>query len=160
MCAVASSCFPHPISLYSIWTDLKRSGKIPGAPAWRWGEWIWLIGHSGLHRVSPQGLNISSIRFFDQIRDLETQSPFAPMCVLHDAKIKEGKKLLTPMLWVIKENTIHGVRLISLTLKRSPEQNGKCRLSCPSPWYFNYCQKFVSFPLCILDLENIKQRKI
>ena len=39
-----------PPSLFSIWTDLKRSGRIPGAPAWRWGEWIWLTGPSGLHR--------------------------------------------------------------------------------------------------------------
>ena len=49
-------------SVFSIWTDLKRSEKIPGAPVWRWGEWIWLTGLSGLHRNSPQGLNISSIR--------------------------------------------------------------------------------------------------
>ena len=39
--------------------DLKRGGE----------EWIWLTGSSGLHRNSPQGLNISSIRVFDQIRD-------------------------------------------------------------------------------------------
>ena len=51
-------CSPH--SLFSIWTDLKRSEKIPGGPKWRWGEWIWLIEPSGLHRNSPQGLNINS----------------------------------------------------------------------------------------------------
>ena len=39
---------PHP--LFSIWIDLKRSEKIPGAPTWRWGEWIWLTGPS---RTSP-----------------------------------------------------------------------------------------------------------
>ena len=39
-----------PHSLFSILTDLKRSKKIPGAPKWRWGEWIWLTGPSGLHR--------------------------------------------------------------------------------------------------------------
>ena len=33
------------------------------------------------------------------------------MCVLHDAKIKHGKKLLVPMLWAIKENKIHGDKL-------------------------------------------------
>ena len=32
-----------PHSLFSIWTNLKRSEKIPGAPT-RWGEWIWLLG--------------------------------------------------------------------------------------------------------------------
>ena len=57
--------------LFSIWTDLKRSEKTPGAPTWRWGEWIWLTGPSGLHRNSPQGLNISFIRVSDQIRDPE-----------------------------------------------------------------------------------------
>ena len=56
-------------SLFSIWTDLKRSEKIPGALAWRWGEWIWVSGPSGVYRNSPQGLNISSFRGFDQIRD-------------------------------------------------------------------------------------------
>ena len=48
-------------SLFSIWPDLKRSEKIPGAPTWRWGEWICLTGPSGRHRNSPQGLNINSI---------------------------------------------------------------------------------------------------
>ena len=60
-----------PHSLFSIWTDVKRSEKIPRAAAWRWGEWIWLIGSSRLYRNSPQGLNISSIRVFDQTRDPE-----------------------------------------------------------------------------------------
>ena len=65
-------CFPHlSLSLFIIWADLKRSEKIPGAPTWRWGEWIWLTGPSGLHRNSPQGLIISSVRVFDQIRDPE-----------------------------------------------------------------------------------------
>ena len=58
-----------PHSLFSIWTDLKRTEKIPGAPSWGWWEWIWLTGPFELHRNSPQGLNISSIRVFDQIRD-------------------------------------------------------------------------------------------
>ena len=61
---VASRCFPHP-TLFSIWTYLKRSEKIPGAPARMWGEWIWLTGPYGLYRNSLQGLNISSIRVFD-----------------------------------------------------------------------------------------------
>ena len=42
-----------PHSLFSMWADLKRSGKIPGAPTWRWGEWTWLTGLSGLHWYSP-----------------------------------------------------------------------------------------------------------
>ena len=67
------SSFPlisAPHSLFSISTGIERSEKIPGAPAWRSGEWIWLTGTSGLHRNSPHGLNISSIRAFDQGTDL------------------------------------------------------------------------------------------
>ena len=60
-----------PHSLFGIWTYLKRSEKIPGAPMWRWGEWIWLTGPYRPHRNSPQGLNIGSNRVFDQIRDPE-----------------------------------------------------------------------------------------
>ena len=66
--AVASRCFPHrTLSVTSEKT--LRSEKIPGAPTRRWGQWIWLTGSSGFHRNSPQGLNISSIRVFDQMRD-------------------------------------------------------------------------------------------
>ena len=67
-----------PHSLFSIWIDLKKE-KIPGAPTWRWGEWIWLTGPSGLSRNLPQDLNISSIRFFDQIRDPEIPITFLPL---------------------------------------------------------------------------------
>ena len=70
--------------LFSIWTDLKRSEKISGAPSWRWGEWIWLTGPSGLHRNSPQGLNIISIRVFDQNRDPEFTITFRPHVHIFD----------------------------------------------------------------------------
>ena len=65
-------------SLFSIWIDHKRSEKIPEAPTWWWGEWLWLTGPSGLHQNSPQGLNISSIRVFDQIRHLEIPITLRP----------------------------------------------------------------------------------
>ena len=67
-----------PHSLFSLLTNLKRSEKIPGAPTRRWGEWIWLTGPSGLHRNSPQGLNISFARVFDQIRDPEIPITLRP----------------------------------------------------------------------------------
>ena len=68
-----------PHSLFSILTDPKGSRKIPEAPTWRWGEWIWLTGPSELHRDSPQGLNISSIRvFLIKIRGLEISITFRP----------------------------------------------------------------------------------
>ena len=44
---------PHP--LFGIWIDLKISEKLPEAPMWRWGEWIWLTEPSGLHRKSLRG---------------------------------------------------------------------------------------------------------
>ena len=68
-----------PHSLFSIWANLKRSEKTPGAPNWWWGEWIWLTGPFGLHRNSPQVLNIKSIRDFDQIRDPEILITLRPL---------------------------------------------------------------------------------
>ena len=65
--------------LFRIWTDLKRFENIPEAPVWRWGEWIWQTGPSGLHRNSRKGLNISSIWVLDQIRDPEIQITFRPL---------------------------------------------------------------------------------
>ena len=66
-----------PHSLFSIWTDLKWSGKIPGAPAWRWLDLTnWALRTS---RNSPQVQNISSIRVFDQIRDPEIPITFRPL---------------------------------------------------------------------------------
>ena len=65
-------------SLFSIWTNLKRFEKFPGSPTRRWEEWIWLTGPSGLHRHSPQGLNISSIRVLTRSEIRKSQLPFAP----------------------------------------------------------------------------------
>ena len=86
------SSFPllsAPHSLFSIWTGLKRSEKIPGAPTWRWWEWIWLTELSGLHRNSSQGLNISSIRVSDQIRDPEI--PITLLFLLYKREEKTRK---------------------------------------------------------------------
>ena len=78
---VASRCFPHPnLSLASEKTlkDLKRSqGHQRGGE-----ENICLTGPSGLHRNSTQGLSISSIRVFDQIRIRKSQSPFALLFIV------------------------------------------------------------------------------
>ena len=71
--------FSSSHSLFSIWIHLERSETIPGAPTWRWGEWIWLTGPSGLRRNSPQGFNISSIRVFYQIRDPEIPITLRPI---------------------------------------------------------------------------------
>ena len=72
---IASRCFPHPtLSLASEQTlkDLKRSqGHQLGDER--------LTGPSGLHWNSPQGLNISSIRVFDQIRDPEIPITLRPL---------------------------------------------------------------------------------
>ena len=79
------SSFPllsAPHSLFSIWTDLRSSEKIQGTPAWRWAEWIWLTGPSVLNRNSSQGLNISSIKVFDQIRQPEIPITLRPRCTV------------------------------------------------------------------------------
>ena len=71
---------PRSLSLFSVWTNLKRSEKIPGAPTRRWGEWIWLTGPSGLHRNSPQGLNISFIMgFWPDQRSGNSNHPSPPV---------------------------------------------------------------------------------
>ena len=48
----SSPLLSAPHSLFSIWRNLKRSEEIPGAPSWRWGEWIWPTGPFILHRTS------------------------------------------------------------------------------------------------------------
>ena len=64
-----------PHSLFSIRTDLKRSEKSQGHQ--RGGdECIWLTRPSGLHRNSPQGLNVISIKVLVQFRDPEFQATF------------------------------------------------------------------------------------
>ena len=67
-----------PQSLVSIWTDLKRSEKIPGAPASRWGEWIWITGSFGLHQNSLHGLISVPSGFLTRSEIWKFQSPFAP----------------------------------------------------------------------------------
>ena len=62
MVALASRCFPHPTLSLASGQTLKHLKRSQGAPTRRWREWIWLNGPTGLHRNSPQGLNISSMR--------------------------------------------------------------------------------------------------
>ena len=71
--------FSAPNSLFSIWTDLKRPDMIPGASTLRLGEWIWLTGPSRLYRNSPKGLNSSSIKVLDQIRDPKNSITLRPI---------------------------------------------------------------------------------
>ena len=80
-------CFPllsAPHSLFSIWTDLRSSEKITGAPTWMWGEWIWLTGPSGLHRNSPHGIISVSSGFLTRSEIRKSQSPFAPTLITVD----------------------------------------------------------------------------
>ena len=65
--------FSAPHSLFSNRTDLKRYEKIPGGTTWRWGEGIWLTGHSRLHRNWPQatGVKYQFHQDFWPIRDPE-----------------------------------------------------------------------------------------
>ena len=87
-----------PHSLFSIWKDLKGYEKIPGALAWRWGEWIWLTRPSGLHRNSPQRLHISSITVFDHIWDLGIPIAFGLRISISDPVV-QAVKMLVFHLW-------------------------------------------------------------
>ena len=70
-----------PHSRFSIWTDFKDLKRSQGH------QRDWLTGPSGLHRSSPQRLNISSIRvFFDQIREQEIRITLRPhKCLFYGA---------------------------------------------------------------------------
>ena len=115
--AVASCCF-----LFSIWTNLKRSEKIPRAPMWRWGEWIWLTGPSGLHRNSPQGLNISSITVFDQIRDPEIPITFFPLYI-HSRTINTLTNLKVNCKHNFKDNLISLLYWLSTSVTNKEHQS-------------------------------------
>ena len=65
------------------WTDLKKSEKIPGAPAWRRGEWIWLTGPSGLHRNLPQGISVPW-GFLTRPEIRKSLSPFVPITLFNE----------------------------------------------------------------------------
>ena len=67
-------------SLFSIWTELRRYEKNPGAPSWRWEEWIRLTGSCGLHRNSPQGFKYQFHRGFrPDERSGNTNHPSPPI---------------------------------------------------------------------------------
>ena len=98
-----------PHSIFSILTNLKKSEKTPWASTWRWGEWIWQNGPSGLRWKSPQGLNISSIRVFDQIRDPEipiTLRPHQPLYHLCDGTATSELPRQTSPVWRFYDNEI------------------------------------------------------
>ena len=61
-----------------------------------------VTGPSGLQRNSPQELNISSNWVFDQIRDPEIQSPFAPLKSTRNFKEKETR----PRFLILVQNII------------------------------------------------------
>ena len=69
--AVASRCFPHPTPSSAFEETLKDLKRSQGSQLGGEECGIWLIGPSGLYQNSPQWLNISSIKVFDQIRDPE-----------------------------------------------------------------------------------------
>ena len=67
------------LSLFSIWRDLKRSEKIPGAPGRRWGEWIWLTGPSGLHQNSAEVKYQFRQGFWPDQRSVNPNHPSPPV---------------------------------------------------------------------------------
>ena len=82
---------PAPHSFFSIWTDLKKSEKIPGLPMWRWGEWIWVTGPSGLQWNSAQWLKNQFHLGFDEIRDLLIPITLRPLWNIMIEKKDENK---------------------------------------------------------------------
>ena len=79
---VASRCFPHPALSLTSEQTLKVLKRSQGHQHGGQESWIYLTGISGLHRNSPQGLNISSIRVSDQIEIWKSQSPFFSFIII------------------------------------------------------------------------------
>ena len=84
-----------PHSLFNIQTHLKRSEKIPGAPTWRWGEWMWLTVPSELHWNSPQGLISVPSGFLTRSEIWKSRSPFAPWYI--SSRLQFGPKAGLPL---------------------------------------------------------------
>ena len=78
---------PASHSLFSIWTDLKNLRRSQGHQHGGQESGFWLTGPSGLRRNSQQGLNISSIRVSDQIRDLEIPTALRPRVYKDDTDL-------------------------------------------------------------------------
>ena len=130
---------PAPHFLFSIWTDLKRSEKIPGAPTWRWGEGIWLTGPSRLHRNSPQRANISSIRVFDQIRDPVFPITLRPPCEWYRIEIfQEFRKI-----------TIFFLLFLSKVKKRKNDYSVSLCNYCVVEISYYYCCTEIIFLICL-----------
>ena len=68
-----------PHSLFSISTDLKTSEKIPGAPTWRWGEWIWLTGNSPKFTIEVKYQFHQSFFFLPDHRSENSNHPSPPV---------------------------------------------------------------------------------
>ena len=70
-------CFSHP-TFFSASEQTLKDLKNPMGPILEVRKVICLSGPSGLHRNSPQELNISSIRVFDRITDPEITITLRP----------------------------------------------------------------------------------
>ena len=143
---VASRCFPYrTISLAPEQTlkDLKN----PRDTAWRWGEWIWLTRPSRFHRNLPQGLNISFIRVFDQIRDLEIPITLCPRWnIVYQIRptflIREYWGIIK--IYLTRLNTLHDFYFELF------------RIKCLWLWFFSLCSPPVAKRIRIIYDMRIK----
>ena len=88
---IASRCFPHPILSLTSEQTLKDL-KDPRGTSVEVRRMAWLTGSSGLHRNSPQRLNVSSIRVSDQIRVPEIPITLHPHARTHTNTHKLNRK--------------------------------------------------------------------
>ena len=86
-----------PHSLFSIWTNLNRSEKIPGTQTLRWREWIWLTGPSGFWWLWLRN---------DVLERICTKFPYLCVLTVGESSRKNFKQkihltgVLTRALWV------------------------------------------------------------
>ena len=88
-----------------------------------------LTGLSGLHRNSPQGLNISSIRVLTRSEIRKSQSPFAPI-IIATVIITKHYFLLCSSVFIIAASG----GLIVLRPTRSPEAAAETTHSTLRKW--------------------------
>ena len=120
--------FSAPHSLFSIWTNLKRSEKIPGAPAWRWGKWVLL--YTWALQTSPKfTTGIKYQLHQDFWPDQRSRNPNHPSSHL---KYSNMLTILIHPYWYL-ENNISYVGIPYCTVNKEIKRNSLIKICGSSP---------------------------
>ena len=98
----------------------------------RWGEWICLTGSSELHLNSPQGLNICSIRVFDQIGVPEIPITLCPHLYIY---IQSGREISAILLTVVGDGWKDQKIYIAYNMGSKLDNRTHYTISQSTVWY-------------------------